>query len=237
MQCAESQLNKFSLPKLTWNDQKTVYCMSGEDGITEKIFSNIPPIHRTYVEIGINLNSDELARGRQQLQGNTVFLKERGWTGWWFDGRALPELGVDGEFFTPTNINAIFRKYDIPNEFDLFSLDVDGQDLWLWMALDFKPRVVLVEVNSHFDIYDAKTIAYDPYHRWRGDTYYGASLAAFDMLAKDKGYTLVYYNAANAFFVRSDILANAAEFVYEDIAFRKDYHPPHQDDRMWVSLR
>jgi hypothetical protein len=109
-------------------------------------------------------------------------------------------------------------------------------DFWVWMALDAKPRVVVLEVNPHFGPDENKTIAWDVEHRWRGDRYYGASLGAMTKLSNDKGYTLVYWNGANAFYIRTDLMANPDDFVYNELAFRVDYHPPHPPERLWVSV-
>ena len=225
----------YRLPKLTFADQRIDYAMSGEDGIVEKIFNHITPASKTFVEIGINWNGDEFSQGRHVLQGNTVLLAERGWTGWWFDAVAIDERIIE-TMITPLNINRLFRQHGIPGDVDLFSLDVDGQDFWIWMALQARPRVVLLEVNSHFDPDETKSVEFDADASWQGDSYYGASIGAFNALARDKGYTLVYYNAANAFFVRDDLLSNPEDFKYDEIAYRYDFHKPCPPDRVWVDV-
>jgi hypothetical protein len=228
---------KFHIPRLCWADQKTIYAMSGEDGIIERILSALPPTSRSFVEVGINLNADILAKeNRRVLQGNAVALHEQGWRGWWFDGNGLPDFPITVAFITPLNINTLWRENNIPEEVDLFSLDIDGMDFWVWMALNAKPRVVILEVNAHFDPQESKTIAWNIEHVWQGDTYYGASLAAMTKLSADKGYTLVYWNGANAFYIRTDLMANPQDFVYEELASRADYHPPHPPGREWVSI-
>jgi hypothetical protein len=226
------------IPPLTSDDQKTARAMSGEDGIIEKIFTALPPTAKAFVEIGIGLNAAEFAKGRRVLQGNTVALKEQGWRGWWFDGIALPDFPVIPVFVNALNINSLWREHAIPAEPDLFSLDIDGQDFWVWMALNATPRVVVVEANSHFDPDDAKTVAWDPApaHLWQGDTYYGASLAAMTKLARDKGYLLVYWNGSNAFYIRRDLVANPEDFAYEKLAFRSDFHRPHPPERVWLEV-
>lgn len=223
------------LPPLTLEDQRSVYAWSGEDGIIEKIFAHIPPRTRTYVEIGIGPDMEERARGRFVLQGNTVLLHEKGWRGWWFDGVRSHEKIIE-VFVTPLNINSILRGNGVPAEVDLFSLDIDGQDFWVFLALQCRPLVFCVEINPSFT--DARTVEWNPRAVWHRDNYYGASLAAFNAAAIDKGYVLVFYNGANAFFVRRDVLANPHDHAFERIAIESAgyHHPPCPAERVWVDV-
>jgi hypothetical protein len=48
---------------------------------------------------------------------------------------------------TRENINELIRNQGFEGEIDLFSLDVDGVDYWLWENLTvINPRVVIVAV-------------------------------------------------------------------------------------------
>jgi hypothetical protein len=60
----------------------------------------------------------------------------------------------------PVNVNELFIKYGIKNEFDFLSIDIDSNDYWVWKALDnkYRPRVVSVEFNANFDGSVAATI-------------------------------------------------------------------------------
>ena len=46
-------------------------------------------------------------------------------------------------------INDLFAKYEVPLEFDLLSINIDYEDLFLWKAIDpkYRPRVVIIEVG------------------------------------------------------------------------------------------
>lgn len=121
------------------------------------------------------------------------------------------------ERISPLNINRLFEKYGVPLEFDLLSIDLDGQDFWVWALLDYFPRVVIIEYNPALVIDQSVSIPFDVSHQWDGTQYYGASLLALNKLGISKGYTLLYANAVNAFFVRNDQIANPEDFKYEDI--------------------
>jgi len=148
---------------------------------------------------------------------------ESGWQGLLMDGD--PEFEselVKREFVTAENICELFGKYGVPESPDLLSIDVDGNDYWLWKAIDrFTPRLVIVEYNVFFGLGVSKTIAYKPDHVWDVTRYHSASLAAFRKLAHQKGYALVYTDsyAPNAFFVhRAALPEDYIEPSLEEVA-------------------
>ncbi len=94
------------------------------------------------------------------------------------------------------------------SEIDLLVIDVDGNDFWLWKAIEcVNPRVVVVEYNSYYHPPLAITQRYEPLRIFNGTSYYGASLEALVRLAGRKGYNLVGCSIVgdNAFFVRKDL--------------------------------
>ncbi|MEO8627508.1 MAG: hypothetical protein ABI612_05320 [Betaproteobacteria bacterium] len=118
---------------------------------------------------------------------------------------------------TAENIEGLFDEGGVKSEFDLLSIDVDGNDYWIWKAIQrFNPRVVCIEYNSNLGDTVACTKAYDPNWRWDGSTVFGASLAAFEKLGREKGYSLVGcdFLGINAYFVRDDLLESLFEAPY-----------------------
>ena len=100
------------------------------------------------------------------------------------------------------------EKYNVPYEFEILSIDVDGNDLWLWKSLSniYCPKVVVIEYNAHLPPPISATIPYSENHCWDGTCFFGASLNALNALAQEKGYFLVHCdkNGVNAFFLRND---------------------------------
>jgi hypothetical protein len=97
----------------------------------------------------------------------------------------------------------------------LLSIDVDGNDYWIWEALTVvDPAIVIIEYNSVFGDEQAVTIPYDPkFIRTKAhhsSLYAGCSLKALSLLADTKGYVFVGSNSAgnNAYFVRQDKVGN-----------------------------
>jgi hypothetical protein len=191
-----------------------VYSQSGEDGTLARLFDLIGSTNRVFVEFG--------AKDGVSLSNTANLRLHHGWTGLLMDGDptesqpAAAELFADDtaarvreEIVTRENINDLLERYRVPRAFDLLSIDIDGNDYWVWKALEgYRPRVVLIEYNIFFHLGERRTIPYDPLHVWDESAFHGASLAALRKLGSEKGYELVYTDsfAPNAFFVSSDEL-------------------------------
>jgi hypothetical protein len=204
------------------------------------IFSKIGMTNRFYVEFGVEDGSE----------CNTRYLRERlGWTGLLMDGgnHAAPVGNVRKEFITAENICALFNKYGVPREFDLLSIDIDGNDYWVWKAIeDYSPRVVVIEYNSSIRPNESKTVPYQPDFHWDGTDYFGASILALAKLGREKGYTLIACdnNGINAFFLKDSLVVDHfvvrpvtelyAEPRYGEIVGGKfiGHHPSHRLSEM-----
>jgi len=180
--------------------ESRTYSQNGEDGVIAAIFDAIGTTNRYVVEFGAGIAGDEC---------NTRLLIEQGWAGLRMDGIEQPApTDVRQEFITAENINDLFAKYEVPDEFDLLSIDIDSNDYWVLRALDerYRPRVLVMEYNASLGPSDRKTIPYDPTHVWDVSSFYGASLAALAAAATDRGYSLIGCETVgvNCFFVRED---------------------------------
>jgi hypothetical protein len=175
------------------------------------------------------------------LENNTHALLLRGWKGVWVDGSALntgritaalggarfARLLVEQQFLDAANAPRACARYA---EFlggaspDLFSLDIDGNDLHvLGAALSvLSPKVLCLEYNAKYPPPMALTMDYNPAHAWQGDDYHGASLAAIAQAVAGR-YTLLActLSGTNAFFVRDDL---RGRFRIYDLA--ELYQPP-----------
>ena len=180
-----------------------------EDGLTLALLNEAGAAGRRFVEIGSGLSG-----------GNSGFLaRECGWSGLMVDGHAghmaqvarrFPTARAVAAWVTRDKINELIAGNGFGGEIDLFSLDLDGNDYWIWEAMTAcSPRIAILEYNSMFGPDRSVTIPYDPrFDRHRHDTtYYGASLTALARLSARKGYRLavVEPNGVNAFFLRHDV--------------------------------
>lgn len=193
-----------------------VFSQWGEDGIIQFLSRLVPIDGKTFVEFGV----------QDYLESNTRFLLTKdNWSGLVIDG-SVENIGKirDSElywryriqakcaFITRDNINDIIRDAGLAGDIGLLSVDIDGNDYWVWQAIDVvQPRIVVAEYNARFGAERAVSVPYDPQfvraHAHYSMIYYGASLAALAQLGEAKGYALVGCNSAgnNAFFVRQDI--------------------------------
>lgn len=219
------------------NFERQVYSQNGEDGILVEIFRRIGTENRFFVELGVGYR-----HGTRQVECNTRYLLEsHGWSGIWMDGdpsfvgeakRAFShlKLSVEQELVTRETIVARFCGLAIPEGLDLLSIDIDGNDFWIWREVaSFRPRVVIMEYNGAFVPGQDWVMDYDPNHRWDSTYYFGASLDAYERLGRELGYALVGCdsNGINAFFVRRDCLKD--QFSGIDAGPRYHYHAPKRN--------
>ena len=81
------------------------------------------------------------------------------------------------------------RSAGVPEEPDVVSIDVDGNDYWIWRALTaFRPRAGDRRVQRRAGPASRRVMPYTPGFRWDGTSAYGASLGALEDLAAEKGY-------------------------------------------------
>ncbi|WP_242692093.1 hypothetical protein [Aridibaculum aurantiacum] len=212
-----------------------VYSQAGEDGIIQYLVNNIQGMPPTFVEFGVE----------NYREANTRFLlTNNNWSGLVIDGsdKNVEQIKSDefyirfdlyaaAKFITAENINSIISEHGFNGEIGLLSVDVDGNDYWIWNAIDVvNPVIVVCEYNSVFGNQRAISIPYEPDFYLKDAHYshlhFGASLPAMIHLATQKGYSYVgsNTNGSNAFFVRNDkvgqlkVHTSASSFV--DSKFR-----------------
>ena len=207
---------KGSVPKVEETGFR-VFSQFEEDGKLLFIFSLIGMSNRTFIEFG----SDD---GVNSNSANLYF--NFGWTGLFMDGnpKAIergrrffarhPHPHVHRPKFVETyinreNINDLIRKNGFEGEIGLLSIDIDGNDYWIWDAITVvQPQVVIIETHNEFGMNDI-IVPYDPDYVYPGKhpVYHGASPVAMNKLAKRKGYRLVGANdlGFNLIFVRNGI--------------------------------
>jgi hypothetical protein len=118
------------------------------------------------------------------------------------------------EWFTRDNVNHVLAAAGVPDEVDVLSLDIDGNDLYLWSEMKVRPRILICEFNNAVPSDLALTIPYRPGFSFAAlpaeqAMFRSASLAAYVAVSRRKGYRFVGMNALgfNAIFLRDDVLA------------------------------
>ena len=92
-------------------------------------------------------------------------------------------------FVTKSNINNILENSKINKKIGLLSIDVDGNDYWIWENINYiDPILVIVEFNSNFGFEQKISVPYkENFIRTEehySNLYWGASLEAFKFLAQ-----------------------------------------------------
>jgi len=238
------------------------YSQNAEDGILLCVFALIGFKGKRAVEVccgdGIECNSANLIINhgfaallfdgdKANIAAGREFYAKRT-NGWRL--RRLPPLLV-GAWVTAENLNDLISSNGFTGEVDLLSIDVDGNDLWLWKAVDVvSPRVVVIEYNNRLPSDRAITIPYDAKfftneQGQAGGGFFGASLLALVRVGQHKGYRLVGANSpnTNAVFIRNDVAADVFPEVSVESCLSSDYARSQQQlhwntlsSREWIEI-
>ncbi len=201
------------------------FSQNGEDGVLAETLRRVGAPGCCFVEFGVE-------SGRE---GNCVYLADVvGWEGVFMESDDDHSRVLSSKYaaqarvrtmqarISPENVEQVFERAGVPPEPDVLSIDVDGQDYWIWEAIErYRARVVVIEYNSALDPTRRLVQPNDSDWEWDGSEFFGASLGSLRSLAERKGYRLVHteLSGVNAFFVRADL---AGESFPEpaDIAMR-----------------
>lgn len=202
----------------------------GEDGIIDWLVERLPGIPRTFVEFGVE----------DYRESNTrLLLNLRNWRGLVMDGSQEHiddimrqdiywryDLTAKCAFIDRENVNDLIASSGISGEIGLMSIDIDGNDYWVWQSIDVvNPVIVVCEYNALFGDLRRISVPYQAdFQRTRAhhsNLYFGASLTALIDLASRKGYAFVGTNSngCNAFFVRNDHAADLLKAIGEVRSF------------------
>jgi len=185
---------------------RKVNSQNGEDGIIEKILEIIPQKSNWCVEFGawdgIHLsNVHNLIENKGFLavlieSDKHKFRKLQANCSQYSNVFAINKLVG----FTPIdNLDNILENTSIPRNFDVLSIDIDGNDFHVWKAIsNYQPKLVVIEFNPTIPT------SIDFVQSAEHSVKQGSSLLALVKLGKEKGYELVCVLKYNAFFIRKE---------------------------------
>jgi len=217
-----------------------VFCDADEDGILLFLLTVVGSGRKRLIELGsASLNASNTSN----------LILHHGWSGLLVDADEEAMTATEAEFKNlgvrpPTMVNAwltaegvddLLREHAPTGEVDLLSIDIDGNDYWVWRAINVvTPRVVVIEYQDILGPTRSVTIPYNPHYSLdqyevnaKLNNYVGASLRAMVKLGAVKGYRLVATNNSgfNAFFVRNDLVPN----LLPEIAVEEGFPHPWND--------
>ncbi len=197
-----------------------VFSQFEEDGKLLYLFAALGMTHKSFVEIG----SDD---GVNSNSANLYF--NFGWHGVFIDANAK-SIDRGKKFFDKyphpwyykphfilsrvnrKNVNSLISGAGYQGEVGLLSIDIDGNDYWIWDAIDsVSPQVVIIETHNEFGLENI-VVPYDENYTFprKHPLYHGASPVAMTKLAQSKGYRLVGANdlGFNFIYLRNDLLTD-----------------------------
>lgn len=181
---------------------RNVHSQFGEDGIIEKVVSMLP-VSRWCVEFG--------AWDGKVFSNTHLLLSEKGWSGVLIESDPAKYTELCATYRGNGRVTCLNRKVafegddlldnilagtEAPRDFDLLSIDIDGNDYHVWKSVErYRPKLVVIEFNN--------TIPNCVEFVQEADfsVHQGSSLLALCGLGKTKGYELIAVTDFNAFFV------------------------------------
>lgn len=222
----QSHLNsqKFTIKELS-EVEFQVFSQFGDDGIIQWLINYLDIPNKTFVEFGVE----------KYIEANTRFLLfNNNWNGLVIDGDGdninyikndvvsyFFNLQSIASFITKDNINELIKSRNFDKELGLLSIDIDGNDYWIWKSLEnINPVIVISEYNAEFGL-NSWTIPYKEDFVWdkvNNMYYWGASLTSLCDLADQKGYSFIGCNSQgnNAYFIRNDKMKGLKKISPED---------------------
>jgi hypothetical protein len=123
---------------------------------------------------------------------------------------------------TPQMIVPLLKEHHITREFDVLSLDIDSYDYLVLDAVlsDFRPRIVVTEINEKIPPPVRFHVKYDPDFRLQHH-FYGYSIASLADLSARHGYAIMELEYNNAFLAPRELYGDETQSVAE--IYRKGY--------------
>ncbi len=199
-------------------DQTEKFSWLDEEIVLEKLLRNLSSkntIKTIYVDIG---------SGNGHMMSNTAKLAKNGWSGLDFEA----SIQAEEEFaeiyanyplvkfhlgkVTPLNVNQLLQAYNIPKDFGVLNLDIDGYDYFVLDALlqERRPRIIITEINEKIPPPLEFTVLFDETYSWGCNHFYGQSICQLKKLCDKYNYAIVHLEYNNAFLVPMEIYEGRA---------------------------
>ncbi len=210
----------------TWlyQHRNNVFSQGGEDGVLEQVLSRLPSRDRWCVEFG--------AMDGRSMSNSCNLIENHGYSAVLIEAvgkhyRKLQTSYAENPnvhtlnrfvgFDAQDNLDVILEPLAIPVDFDLLSVDIDGNDYHVWKAVNrYQPKVTIIEFNPTIPL------NLDFVQEANPRVSKGSSLRSIVQLGREKGYELVSVVGVNAIFVKAeyfglfDIADNSAETLWLD---------------------
>jgi hypothetical protein len=213
--------------------KKNIHSQFGEDGIIEHILSILPGKDGWCCEFG--------AWDGKFLSNTFALVESKSYNAVYIEGdsnkynnllntvSSYPNIipindfvGIEGQ----SSLDNILSRTNIPERFDVLSIDIDGYDYHVWKNLTkYKPKVVIIEVNSYFDPsadFTEEELSYTGMLNRRHD-YGGVNFKACYDLGKSKGYRLFTHTGNTIGAGNMIFIDNSYENLFPNLAIDSNY--------------
>ena len=177
---------------------KNVYSQNGEDGVIEELLKRLDISGGWVCEFGA---WDGI------YLSNTFNLVEKGFNAVYIEGNSEKYAELLNTVATHSNITPINALVDpqnsldqllsttnIPNDFDVLSIDVDSYDYQVWKDVNvYQPKMVIIQINSSVNTnvdYINDSV-----------NYLGTGFKSMYELGVEKGYTFVLHTGNMVFVI------------------------------------
>lgn len=225
-----------------------VYSNLDEQRVIQQTLDGLPAAQKYCVDIGA---SDGVS------MSNSYALYRAGWNGLAVecDPRkfatlaavhdASPTIHLAKCMVTPVNVLALLQANDVPETFGFLSLDIDGYDYFVLDVLlsQYRPALICAEINEKIPPPICFTVSWNPDYFWRGDHFFGQSIAQVGLLCERHRYALVELHYNNVFLVPVELASRpglspeeAYRTGYLNQPDRKEKFPWNQNVEDWLHL-
>lgn len=216
--------------------EKKILSQYGEGGITASLLHQFGCKQGAILEFGFSIfenNSIATVLGtdrqgfyidaskKEIAKANAVIKK----------GRLGDKVNIMESLVTVENINHLIEDLKLCGEMDYLSIDIDGNDYWIWNEIDqVSPRIVSIEYNASFGPTESVSVPYradfDRFKLNKTGLCHGASFKALVKLGQRKGYRCLGPDSSglNLYFLRGDIAENNDTTMFEGASFRPHIH-------------
>ena len=215
---------QYNIDKELTNFKKNIYSQSGDDGILEEIINRLGnKSDKVCCEFGA---SDGI-----HLSNTYNLIKNKDFKGILIESlkfdylkmcKNIPDKKIiklnllvsdEGEH----SLENILEKHEIKHDFDLLSIDIDGNDYYIFKSLEkYKPKIIVIEYNptipNDFEFVQEKN----------KNIHQGASILSIFNLAKKKNYKLAAITDANAIFINKNYFYEVLEYETHISDLRND---------------
>lgn len=142
-------------------------------------------------------------------------------------------FNVYAGYVTPLNIIDVFNQFNVPINFDILKIDIDGYDLEVLRKIleKYKPKIIIAEINEKIPPPILFEVTYKEDYSWDYSHCFGFSISSGKKVLDNYGYKIIsLYELNNILCVDNDVYKKLAINENYDISeiYKNDYINNHE---------